>query len=127
MRSTCCMSALMRRAPGVAQGAPEERRRGDHLQRAHERPGLRGNVLRNLRAVLIHLLEIVEQDSAIDAAVDSLADAASADLKEVELAAGMQTKAGDRAVARRLNDLELAFAALRRSLAPAKPRPALLW
>ncbi|MFL5234310.1 MAG: hypothetical protein ACJ8DM_15505, partial [Microvirga sp.] len=75
-----------------------------------------------------HLLEIVEQDSAIDAAVDSLADAASADLKEVELAAGMQTKAGDdRAVARRLNDLELAFAALRRSLAPAKPRPALLW
>jgi len=34
--------------------------------------------LRNLRAVLIHLLEIVEQDSAIDAAVDSLADAASA-------------------------------------------------
>lgn len=48
-------------------------------------------------------------------------------LKEVELAAGMQTKAGDRAVARRLNDLELAFAALRRSLAPAKPRPALLW
>ena len=83
--------------------------------------------LRNLRAVLIHLLEIVEQDSAIDAAVDSLADAASAYLKEVELAAGMQTKAGDRAVARRLNNLELAFAALRRSLAPAKPRPGVLW
>src|SRR5215204_1032011 len=37
------------------------------------------------------------------------------------LDAGMrQTKAGDRAVARRLNNLELAFAALRRSLAPAK-------
>ena len=57
--------------------------------------------------------------------VDSLADAASAYLKEVELAAGMQTKAGDRAVARRLNNLELAFAALRRSLAPAKSRPGL--
>src|SRR5829696_129745 len=38
--------------------------------------------LRNLRAVLIHLLEIVEQDPTIDAAVDNLADAASAYLKE---------------------------------------------
>ena len=84
--------------------------------------------LRNLRAVLTHLLEIVEQDPTIDAAVDNLADAASAYLKEVELAAGMQTKAGDRAVARRLNTLELAFAAVRRSLVPAKPRPGvLLW
>src|SRR5215207_8986867 len=59
--------------------------------------------LRNLRAVLTHLLE---KDPTIDAAVDNLADAASAYLKEVELAAGMQTKAGDRAVARRLNALE---------------------
>jgi len=42
--------------------------------------------------VLIHLLETVEQDPAIDAATDSLADAASAYLKEVELAAGMQTE-----------------------------------
>ena len=83
--------------------------------------------LRNLRAVLTHLLEIVEQDPTIDAAVDNLADAASAYLKEVELAAGMQTKAGDRAVARRLNALEIAFAALLRSLAPAKPRPGVLW
>src|SRR5829696_3592995 len=71
--------------------------------------------LRNLRAVLTHLLE---KDPTIDAAVDNLADAASAYLKEVELAAGMQTKAGDRAVARRLNALEIAFAALGRSLAP---------
>ena len=83
--------------------------------------------LRNLRAVLTHLLEIVEQEPAIDAAAVNLADAASAYLKEVELAAGMQTKAGDRAVARRLNTLELAFAAVRRSLAPAKPRPGVLW
>jgi hypothetical protein len=83
--------------------------------------------LRNLRAVLTHLLEIVEQDPTIDAAVDNLADAASAYLKEVELAAGMQTKAGDRAVARRLNALEIAFAALRRSLASAKRRPGVLW
>ena len=44
--------------------------------------------LRNLRAVLTHLPEIVEQDPTIDAAVDNLADAASAYLKEVELAAG---------------------------------------
>ena len=44
--------------------------------------------LRNLRAVLIHLLDIVEQDPTIDAAVDTVADAASAYLKEVELAAG---------------------------------------
>src|SRR5215216_3311648 len=77
--------------------------------------------LRNLRAVLTHLLEIVEQDPTIEAAVDNLADAASAYLKEVELAAGMQTKAGDRAVARRLDALEIAFATLRRCLAPAKP------
>jgi hypothetical protein len=45
--------------------------------------------LRNLRAVLIHLLEIVEHDPTIDAATDNLADAASAYLKEVELAAGL--------------------------------------
>ena len=43
--------------------------------------------LRNLRAVLTYLLEVVEQDPTVDAAVDNLADAASAYLKEVELAA----------------------------------------
>jgi hypothetical protein len=96
----------------------------DKITAASTNPDLN---LRNLRAVLTHLLEIVEQDPTIDAAVDNLADAASAYLKEVELAAGMQTKAGDRAVARRLNTLELAFAAVRRSLAPAKPRPGVLW
>jgi hypothetical protein len=80
--------------------------------------------LRNLRAVLIHLLEIVEQDSTIDAATDNLADAAANYLKAVERAPRMKTKVS---LARRLNALELAFAALRRSLAQAKPRPGVLW
>src|SRR5829696_7497678 len=69
--------------------------------------------LRNLRAVLTHLLEIVEQDPTIDAAVDNLADAAPYYLKEVERAPRMKTKVS---LTRRLNALELAFSALRRSL-----------
>jgi hypothetical protein len=39
----------------------------------------------------------------------------------------MQTKAGDRAVARRLNAVELAFSAVRRALSQAKLRPGVLW
>jgi hypothetical protein len=77
--------------------------------------------LRNLRAVLINLLEIIEPDPGIDEAVDRLSEAASAYLEEVERAAVMQTEAGDRAVARRLNAVEMAFAALRTALARAKP------
>ena len=77
--------------------------------------------LRNLRAVLINLLEIVEHDPAIDEAVDRLSEAASAYLEEVDRAAVMQTKADDRAVARRLNAVEMAFAGLRTALARAKP------
>jgi hypothetical protein len=83
--------------------------------------------LRNLRAVLIHLLEIIEPDAAIDAAVDALSGAAAAYLEEVERAAVMQTQAGDRAVARRLNALEVAFSGVRRALSQAKLRPGVLW
>jgi hypothetical protein len=77
--------------------------------------------LRNLRAVLINLLDIIERDAAIDEAVDRVSEAAAAYLEEVERAAAMQTESGDRAVARRLNAVEMAFAGLRTALARAKP------
>jgi hypothetical protein len=82
--------------------------------------------LRNLRAVLSHLLEIVKQDPTIDAAVDNLADAASA-YQGSRAGRRYADEGGDRALARRLNTLEIAFAALRRSSAPANPRPGVLW
>jgi hypothetical protein len=77
--------------------------------------------LRNLRAVLINLKGIIEPDPGIEEAVDRLSEAASAYLEEVVRAAVMQTEAGDRAVARRLNAVEMAFAGLRTVLARAKP------
>ena len=46
-----------------------------------------GRDLRDLRAVLIDLLDKVEPDAATDAAVDNLSEAASAYLEEVERAA----------------------------------------
>jgi hypothetical protein len=51
--------------------------------------------------MLIDLFDQVEPDGAIDAAVGNLSEVASAYLEEVERAAAMQTRAGDRAVARR--------------------------
>src|SRR5215207_4505028 len=77
--------------------------------------------LRNLRAVLINLKGIIEPDPGIEEAVDRLSEAASAYLEEVVRAAVMQTEAGDRAVARRLSAVEMAFAGLRTALARAKP------
>jgi hypothetical protein len=77
--------------------------------------------LRNLRAVLINPKGIIEPDPGIEEAVNRLSEAASAYLEEVERAAVMQTEAGDRAVARRLNAVEMAFAGLRTGLARAKP------
>ena len=74
--------------------------------------------------MLIHLLDIVEQDPVIDAATDNLSDTASNYLKAVERAPRMKTKVS---LARRLNELELAFSALRRSLIHAKLRPGVLW
>src|SRR5215217_1455952 len=64
--------------------------------------------LRNLRAVLIHLLETVEQDPLIDAATDNLSDTASNYLKAVERAPRMKTKVS---LTRSLNAVELAFSA----------------
>jgi hypothetical protein len=76
--------------------------------------------LRDLRAVLVDLLDSVEPDSAIDAVVDELSETAAAYLEEVERAAAMQTEAGDRVIDRRFRNLTRAFASLRQILARAK-------
>ena len=81
----------------------------DRLTAASLNPGLD---LRNLRAVLMDLLDSVEHDPSIDAAVDALSEAAGAYLEEVERAAAMQTEAGDRALDRRFRNLGRAFADL---------------
>ena len=77
--------------------------------------------LRDLRAALIDLRDKVEPNPSIDATVDNLSQAASAYLEQVERAAGMQTRAGDRAVARRLDKLEAAYAGLSSALSRTKP------
>ena len=89
----------------------------DRLTAASLNPGLD---LRNLRAVLMDLLDSVEHDPSIDAAVDALSEAAGAYLEEVERAAAMQTEAGDRALDRRFRNLGRAFADLQNVLARAK-------
>jgi hypothetical protein len=71
---------------------------------------------------LIDLLDSVEHDHGIDAAVDELSEAAAQYLEEVERAAAMQTEAGDRALDRRFKNITRAFAELRTALAKAKPK-----
>ena len=89
----------------------------DRLTAASWNPGLD---LRNLRAVLMDLLDSVEHDAAIDAVVDELTEAAAAYLEEVERAAAMQTEAGDRALDRRFRNLGRAFADLQNLLTRSK-------
>ena len=106
-------------SPPIEATVSEVRQRLDKITAASLNPSLD---LRNLRAVLIDLLDSVEHDPAIDEAVDELSEAAGLYLEEVERAAAMQTEAGDRAVERRFTNIARAFADLQDVLAKAKPK-----
>jgi len=77
--------------------------------------------LRNLRAVLLNLLEIVEEDSRINSAVDDLYAAAVLYEADIRRAATHPSERQYRLVLKRAARIELALAALRRALASAKP------
>jgi hypothetical protein len=94
--------AAMNGTPLSQATVSEVRQRLDKITAASLNPSLD---LRNLRAVLIDLLDSVEHDPAIDAAVDELSEAAGLYLEEVERAAAMQTEAGDRAIERRFKNI----------------------
>jgi hypothetical protein len=106
-------------APALEAALSEVRQCLDKITAASLNPRLD---LRNLRAVLIDLLDSVENDPAIDVAVDELSEAAALYLEEVPRAAAMQTESGDRALDRRLKTITRALADLRIVLAEAKPK-----
>ncbi len=83
---------------------------------AAENPGLD---LRNLQALLVNVLNIVEEDRAIDAAVDELSEAAAAYLE----ARAPKMKSSKTTLARRLADIDKAYRNLRSALERAKPSP----
>ena len=75
--------------------------------------------LRNLKALLVNVLNIVEEDRAIDGAVDELSEAAETYLE----ARSPKMKASKTALARRQADIDKAYRGLRMALARAKPSP----
>ncbi len=77
--------------------------------------------LRNLRATLMNVLDLVEEDDQINRASDAVYAAAVAFREEVARAAASQTKAADRALGKREQAMEAALAALRRALQTAQP------
>jgi hypothetical protein len=83
---------------------------------AAENPGLD---LRNFQALLVNILNIVEEDRAIDAAVDELSEAAATYLE----ARAPKMKPSKPALARRQADIDKAYRNLRRALEQAKPSP----
>ncbi len=83
---------------------------------AAENPGLD---LRNLQALLVNVLNIVEEDRAIDAAVDELSEAAATYLD----ARSPKMKASKATLARRRADIDKAYRNLRIALERAKPSP----
>ena len=83
---------------------------------AADNPGLD---LRNLQALLVNILNIVEEDRAIDAAVDKLSEAAAAYLE----GRAPKMKPSKTTLARRIADIDRAYRNLRRALERAKPSP----
>jgi hypothetical protein len=75
--------------------------------------------LRNLQALLVNMLNVVDEDRAIDAAVDELSEAAAAYLES--LAPKMKTSKAT--YAKRQANIDKAYRNLRTALERAKPSP----